>query len=129
MVIRQASDDAMKASFCVRLVAKAEIHTPPHNPNFFHQIVIQLLQAGDFTPHSVVEKTIEVIAEAEDPEIQSAAVDACFGVLAKGESMSDGLLEVSSTAVLPFSKLNKIIFGCFDPENIFLDNENKYFLG
>ena len=29
------------------------------------------------------------------------------------------------TAVLPFSKLNNVIFGYFDPENIFLDNENK----
>ena len=28
-------------------------------------------------------------------------------------------------AVLPFSKLNKIFFGYFDPENIFLDNKNK----
>ena len=28
-------------------------------------------------------------------------------------------------AVLPFSKLNNFIFGYFDPENIFLDNENK----
>ena len=34
---------------------------------------------------------------------------------------------VISLAVLPFSKLNKIIFGYFDPENIFLDNKNKYF--
>ena len=28
-------------------------------------------------------------------------------------------------AVLPFSKLNKLFFGCFDPKNIFLDNENN----
>ena len=28
-------------------------------------------------------------------------------------------------AVLMFSKLNKIIFGYFDPERIFLDNKNK----
>ena len=27
--------------------------------------------------------------------------------------------------VLPFSKLNKIFFGYFDPDNIFLDNKNK----
>ena len=27
--------------------------------------------------------------------------------------------------VLPFSKLNKIFFGYFDPEEIFLDNKNK----
>ena len=27
--------------------------------------------------------------------------------------------------VLPFSKLNYIFFGYFDPEKIFLDNENK----
>ena len=27
--------------------------------------------------------------------------------------------------VFIFSKLNKIFFGYFDPENIFLDNENK----
>ena len=27
--------------------------------------------------------------------------------------------------VLLFSKLNKIFFGYFDPENIFLDNKNK----
>ena len=32
-------------------------------------------------------------------------------------------------AVLPFSKLNKIFFGYFDPENIFLGSENKYFSG
>ena len=31
--------------------------------------------------------------------------------------------------VLPFSKLNKMIFGYFDPENIFLDNENNLFSG
>ena len=30
-----------------------------------------------------------------------------------------------STAVLPISKLNKLFFGYFDPENIFLDNKNK----
>ena len=28
-------------------------------------------------------------------------------------------------AVLPFSKLNRVFFGYFDPENIFLDNKNK----
>ena len=28
-------------------------------------------------------------------------------------------------AVLPFSKLNRKIFGYFDPENIFIDNKNK----
>ena len=28
-------------------------------------------------------------------------------------------------AVLLFSKLNKIFFGYIEPENIFLDNENK----
>ena len=32
-------------------------------------------------------------------------------------------------SVLPFSKLNKIVFGYFDPENIFLDNKNKEFSG
>ena len=26
---------------------------------------------------------------------------------------------------LPFSKLNKMFLGYFDPENIFIDNENK----
>ena len=31
--------------------------------------------------------------------------------------------------VLLFSKLNKIFSGYFDPENIFKDNKNKYFLG
>ena len=31
----------------------------------------------------------------------------------------------TTQAVLPFSKLNNFIFGYFDPENIFLDNENK----
>ena len=30
-----------------------------------------------------------------------------------------------SSAVLPFSKLNEMFFGYFDPENIFLDNKNK----
>ena len=33
--------------------------------------------------------------------------------------------QVSSAAVLPFSKLNHFIFGYFDPENIFLDNKNN----
>ena len=33
------------------------------------------------------------------------------------------------TSVLPFSKLNKMFFGYFDPENIFLDNKNKFFRG
>ena len=32
-------------------------------------------------------------------------------------------------SVLPFSKLNKMFIGYFDPENMFLDNENKYFWG
>ena len=31
--------------------------------------------------------------------------------------------------VLPFSKLKRIFFGYFDPENNFLDNENKFFWG
>ena len=35
----------------------------------------------------------------------------------------------SRCAVLPFLKLNKIFFGYFDPENIFLDNRNKWFSG
>ena len=37
--------------------------------------------------------------------------------------------DVDYLPVLPFSKLNKIFIGYFDPENIFLDNKNKYFLG
>ena len=37
----------------------------------------------------------------------------------------DGVMQVGSFSVLPFSKLSKIFFGYFDPENIFLDNENK----
>ena len=31
--------------------------------------------------------------------------------------------------MLPFSKVNNFIFGYFDPENIFLDNENNNFRG
>ena len=31
--------------------------------------------------------------------------------------------------MLPFSKLNKIIFGYFDPENIFIDNKIINFRG
>ena len=31
--------------------------------------------------------------------------------------------------MLLFSKLNKIFFGYFDPENILLDNEKKIFRG
>ena len=31
--------------------------------------------------------------------------------------------------MLPFSKLNKLFFGYFDPENIFIDNENNFFRG
>ena len=33
--------------------------------------------------------------------------------------------QACSQPVLPFSKLNKIFFGYFDPKNIFLDNKNK----
>ena len=36
---------------------------------------------------------------------------------------------LGSCTVLPFSKLNKIFLGCFDPENILLDNENNFFSG
>ena len=35
----------------------------------------------------------------------------------------------TSWAVLPFSKLNKIFFGYFDPENIYAGNENNNFPG
>ena len=35
------------------------------------------------------------------------------------------LITLACTPVLAFSKLNNFIFGYFDPENIFLDNENK----
>ena len=35
----------------------------------------------------------------------------------------------TSAAVKFFSKLNIIIFGYFDPINIFFDNKNKYFSG
>ena len=31
--------------------------------------------------------------------------------------------------VLLFSNFNKIVFGYFDPENIFIDNEHTYLLG
>ena len=41
------------------------------------------------------------------------------------QDVSTSLLEHWSGPVLPCSKLNKIFFGYFDPENIFLDNENK----
>ena len=41
-------------------------------------------------------------------------------------SITEGSTELGTmVSVLPFSKLNKIIFGYFDPENIFLDNENN----
>ena len=33
------------------------------------------------------------------------------------------------SSVLLFSKLNTICIGCFDPEKIYEDNENKYFWG
>ena len=36
---------------------------------------------------------------------------------------------IGDSAVLLFSKLNKIFFGYFAPENLFLDNENKYLSG
>ena len=39
------------------------------------------------------------------------------------------ILRGTCTSVLPFSKLNKMCFGYFDPENIFLDNENNKFRG
>ena len=37
--------------------------------------------------------------------------------------------DMALLSVLPISKLNKHFFGYFDPENIFLDNKNKYFWG
>ena len=36
---------------------------------------------------------------------------------------------LTQTPVLPFSNLNEIFFGYFDPENIYLDNKNNYFSG
>ena len=39
--------------------------------------------------------------------------------------VSHASFKLTSLPVLPFSKLNKIFFGYFDPENIFLDNKNK----
>ena len=47
----------------------------------------------------------------------------CSNVLALPTAMA------SRQSVLPFSKLNKLFFGYFDPENVFLDNENKYVSG
>ena len=43
----------------------------------------------------------------------------------------DGIWDVLTNQVrtVLFSKLNKLFFGYFDPENIFLDNENKEFSG
>ena len=35
------------------------------------------------------------------------------------------LEQSTACPVLRFSKLNKIFFGYFDPEKIFLDNKNK----
>ena len=44
----------------------------------------------------------------------------------KGEPLIIALTSVLILKpVLPFSKLNKIFLGYFDPENIFLDNENN----
>ena len=39
--------------------------------------------------------------------------------------LKEKVMSPSWSPVLPFSKLNKIFFGYFDPENIFLDNLNK----
>ena len=49
-------------------------------------------------------------------------------VITKHEVIT-GWKEGKNQAVLLFSKLNKIFFRYFDPENIFLDNENNYFSG
>ena len=38
-------------------------------------------------------------------------------------------VQVSCVQSFYFSNLNKIFFGYFDPENIFMDDENKYFSG
>lgn len=38
-------------------------------------------------------------------------------------------MSLDISAVLHFSKLNKIFFGYFDPEFFLLDNKNEYFLG
>ena len=39
-----------------------------------------------------------------------------------------GLYEYTAAwLVLPFSELNRLVCGYFDPENIFMDNESKYF--
>ena len=54
-------------------------------------------------------------------------VDRIRGIPALRACFNDAVRQ--TTVVLPFSKSNKIFFGYFDPESIFLDNEIKYFLG
>ena len=44
---------------------------------------------------------------------------------AEGTAHSRRCCTAKVSAVLHFSKLNKIFFGYFDPGNIFLDNKNK----
>ena len=41
------------------------------------------------------------------------------------DSNESGEVLIGCSTVLRFSKLNKIFYGYFDPEKIFLDNENK----
>ena len=53
----------------------------------------------------------------------------CGQVGRNAYSLAQGTIGESSSSVLPFSKLNNFIFGYFDPENIFFNNENKQFSG
>ena len=39
------------------------------------------------------------------------------------------MLSYFKQAVILYSKLNKMFYGYFDPENMFLNNESKYFFG
>ena len=56
-------------------------------------------------------------------KIEQRVCEAMFHHVDELHTVSENIRQ--SQAVLPFSKSNKMIFGYFDPENIFLDNKNN----
>ena len=56
--------------------------------------------------------------------VEAMLMEHCIEHGRESES-SDFSDSFETSAVLPFSKLITTFFGYFDPENVFLDNENK----
>ena len=70
---------------------------------------------------------------ASNPEVDYVQVS-CPSVLTQKSGCNRGwsayILHIQEQrSVLLFSKLNKLFFGLFDPEKVFIDNENKWCLG